>query len=258
MYIKKVILKNFRNYDNEEFEFKDRFNVIYGNNAQGKTNILEAIYLSAIGKSFRASRDSELIKIGKEKAIIEIFYERSDREGSIRIEIDDKKNFYLNGIKQKKISDIIGKVNVVLFNPDDITIIKEGPSERRKFLDIMISQLKPNYLHILNTYLKTVEQRNIYLKQIKFDNKSEDLLDIWDIKIAELSEKIFEYRQYYLQKISEKIKDIHNNITNCGESSEKIEINYLFSGKSKEDFYDKLLKNRSIDIKRGFTSVRCT
>ncbi len=258
MYIKKVILNNFRNYDREEFNFKENFNIIFGNNAQGKTNILEAIYLSAIGKSFRTNKDSELIKIGEKKATIEVFYERKDRDGQIKIEIDDKKNFYLNGIKQKKISDIIGKVHVVLFNPDDISIIKEGPAERRKFLDIMISQLKPNYLHILNTYLKTVEQRNMYLKQIKFDNKSEDLLDIWDIKIAELSEKIFEYRRYYLQKIAEKIKDIHNNITNCGENSEKIEINYLFSGNSKEDFYNKLVKNRNIDIKRGFTSIRST
>ena len=166
MFIKKIKLQNFRNYEDEEFEFEKNFNIIYGDNAQGKTNIIEAIYLSSIGRSFRTKKDSELIKIGKEKAIIELDYVRVDREGKIRIEIDNKKNFFLNGIKQKKLSDIIGKVHIVLFNPDDINIIKEGPSQRRKFLDIMISQLKPNYLHILNTYLKTIEQRNIYLKPI--------------------------------------------------------------------------------------------
>ena len=202
MFIKKIRLQNFRNYEDEEFEFEKNFNIIYGDNAQGKTNIIEAIYLSSIGRSFRTKKDSELIKIGKEKAIIELEYERIDREGNIRIEIDNKKNFFLNGIKQKKLSDIIGKVHIVLFNPDDINIIKEGPSQRRKFLDIMISQLKPNYLHILNTYLKTVEQRNIYLKQIKVENKPEEMLEIWDIRLAELSEKIYKYRSYYMQKIS--------------------------------------------------------
>ena len=171
MYIKKIKLKNFRNYEEEEFIFKNNFNIIYGDNAQGKTNILEAIYLSSIGRSFRTKKDSELIKIGSDKAIIEIEYQRIDRNGKIKIELDNKKNFYLNGVKQKKLSDIIGKIHIVLFNPDDINIIKGGPTNRRKFLDIMISQLKPNYLHILNNYIKTLEQRNIYLKQIR-DRKS--------------------------------------------------------------------------------------
>lgn len=255
MFIKKIRLQNFRNYEDEEFEFEKNFNIIYGDNAQGKTNIIEAIYLSSIGRSFRTKKDSELIKIGKEKAIIELEYERIDREGNIRIEIDNKKIFFLNGIKQKKLSDIIGKVHIVLFNPDDINIIKEGPSQRRKFLDIMISQLKPNYLHILNTYLKTVEQRNIYLKQIKVENKPEEMLEIWDIRLAELSEKIYKYRSYYMQKISEKIKDIHNNITNCGNLGENIEILYLNNGENQEDFYNNLKNSRKTDIKKGFTST---
>lgn len=255
MYIKKIKLKNFRNYEDEEFIFKNNFNIIYGDNAQGKTNILEAIYLSSIGRSFRTKKDSELIKIGAEKAVIEIEYKRIDREGKIKIELDNKKSFYLNGVKQKRLSDIIGKIHIVLFNPDDINIIKGGPANRRKFLDIMISQLKPNYLHILNSYIKTLEQRNIYLKQIKLENKSEELLDIWDIKLSELSEKIYEYRKFYIQKIKEKIKDIHNNITNCGYLKENIEINYLTTGKNREEFYNNLVKSRKIDIKRGFTST---
>ena len=255
MFIKKIKLQNFRNYEDEEFEFEKNFNIIYGDNAQGKTNIIEAIYLSSIGRSFRTKKDSELIKIGKEKAIIELDYVRVDRKGKIRIEIDNKKNFFLNGIKQKKLSDIIGKVHIVLFNPDDINIIKEGPSQRRKFLDIMISQLKPNYLHILNTYLKTIEQRNIYLKQIRVENKPEELLDIWDIRLAELSEKIYNYRNYYMQKIKEKIKDIHNNITNCGNLCENIEIIYLKNGENKEDFYNSLKNSRKSDIKKGFTTT---
>lgn len=255
MYIKKVKLENFRNYDNLEVEFKKDFNLIYGNNAQGKTNILEAIYLSAIGKSFQTNKDSEMIKIGKEKAKVEIEYETKDREGKITVEIADKKTFFINGIKQKKISDIIGKINIVLFYPDNIDIIKGGPAERRRFLDIMISQLKPNYIHILNKYLKTLDQRNAYLKQIKFDNKSKDMLEIWDESLSELSYQIYTYRSEYIQKIKEKIKVIHNKITNCGQQDEKIEISFISSGKSQKDFYENLLRNRENDIRKGYTST---
>ena len=255
MYIKKVKLENFRNYDNLEVEFKKDFNLIYGNNAQGKTNILEAIYLSAIGKSFQTNKDSEMIKIGKEKAKVEIEYETKDREGKITVEIADKKTFFINGIKQKKISDIIGKINIVLFYPDNIDIIKGGPAERRRFLDIMISQLKPKYIHILNKYLKTLDQRNAYLKQIKFDNKSKDMLEIWDESLSQLSYQIYTYRSEYIQKIKEKIKVIHNKITNCGQQDEKIEISFISSGKSQKDFYENLLRNRENDIRKGYTST---
>lgn len=255
MYIKKVKLENFRNYDNLEVEFKKDFNLIYGNNAQGKTNILEAIYLSAIGKSFQTNKDSEMIKIGKEKAKVEIEYETKDREEKITVEIADKKTFFINGIKQKKISDIIGKINIVLFYPDNIDIIKGGPAERRRFLDIMISQLKPNYIHILNKYLKTLDQRNAYLKQIKFDNKSKDMLEIWDESLSQLSYQIYTYRSEYIKKIKEKIKVIHNKITNCGQQDEKIEISFISSGKSQKDFYENLLRNRENDIRKGYTST---
>lgn len=255
MYIKNVKLKNFRNYDNINIEFSKDFNLIYGNNAQGKTNILEAIYISALGKSFQTNKDQELIKLGEKKAEIEIEFIRKDREGKIKIEIGDKKTFFVNGIKQKKISDIIGKINLVLFYPDNINIIKGGPSERRKFLDIMISQLKPNYLHLLNRYLKTLEQRNIYLKQIKFDNKSEDMLEIWDERLAELSFQILNYRVEYIEKIQKKIEKIHNKITNCGQNYEKIKIFFKSNGQNKEDFLKKLKENRKIDIKKGYTSI---
>ncbi len=119
----------------------------------------------------------------------------------------------------------------------------------------MISQLKPNYLHLLNTYLKTLDQRNTYLKQIKFDNKSEDMLEIWDERLAELSAQIYNYRTEYIKKIQKIIGDIHNKITNCGEIKEKIEVLFISSGKNKKEFYDQLLKNRKTDIKRGFTST---
>ena len=255
MYIKKVKLENFRNYDFLEVEFNPNFNLLYGNNAQGKTNILEAIYIAALGRSFQTNKDQELIKIGKEKAKISIEYEKKDRPGKIDIEISDKKTFFINDIKQKRISEIIGKINLVLFYPDNIDIIKGTPQDRRKFLDIMISQLKPNYLHLLNRYNQTLNQRNVYLKQIKFDNKNINMLDVWDESLADLSYQIYKYRKKYIEKISENIQTIHNNITNCGKEEEIIYINYISSSNTKEDYYNNLVNNRKIDIKRGFTSV---
>lgn len=206
MYIKRIKLKDFRNYKELNINLDENFNIIYGNNAQGKTNIIESIYVSAIGRSFRTKKDNELINLNSENATIEIEYKKEDREGKIKTDIKDKKIFFINGIKQKKISDIIGNIKIVLFNPDDINIIKGGPSLRRKFLDIMISQLKPNYLHILNTYLKALEQRNYYLKQIKFENKPINMLEIWDEKLSELDYEIYKYREKFLRIIRRKNK----------------------------------------------------
>lgn len=119
----------------------------------------------------------------------------------------------------------------------------------------MISQLKPNYLHLLNRYNKTLEQRNTYLKQIKFDNKPENMLEIWDERLAELSCQIYNYRIEYIQKIQKIIGDIHNLITNCGQAQEKIEISFISSGTTKDEFYENLEKNRKLDIQRGFTGT---
>ena len=250
MYINKIKLINFRNYENQEIIFNKNLNIIYGDNAQGKTNILEAIFISSLGKSFRTNKDNELININKENSIIEIEYEKIDRNGKICLNISDKKTFYLNGVKLKKISELLGNIYVVLFNPDDINILKDGPSKRRKFLNIIISQLRPNYVHLLNIYMKVLEQRNIYLKQIKFENKTENLLDIWDEKLAELGEKIYIYRKEILEKFSSKINYIHSRITN---NNEKIEIEYNSFCKNKNVYLQKLKDNRKIDIKNCCT-----
>jgi len=258
MYIEKLELNNFRNYKNQVINLDKNINVIYGNNAQGKTNIIESIYMCAYGKSFRAKKDEETIKFGEDLSQVVINYKRLDREGTIKLEIGSNKNFYINGIKQNKLSDIIGKINIVIFKPDDIDIIKDGPQKRRRFLDIMISSLKPNYLHLLNNYNKVLEQRNNYLRQIKFENKSKEMLEIWDEQLATYSEKISEYRRNFIEKIQERIVVIHKNITKSGKdlgNSENIEIKYSYNGITKKDFYDKLLKNRLNDIQKGYTTT---
>ena len=251
MWIKNIKIKNFRNYNEEEINLEKNINIFYGENAQGKTNIIEAIFLCSLVKSFRAKKDVEMIKINEENCSIEIEFEKSDRDGKIKIELGNKKNIYLNGIKIKKLSELLGNLNIVIFTPDDINILKGGPENRRKFLDIMISQLRPNYMHILNLYMKTIDQRNKYLKQIKEENRDENLLEIWDEKLAEYAIKICEYREEFINKIIEKIKIIHKNITN---GKEEIELEYITECKDKEKYLKLLKERRKLDIIKGFTT----
>ena len=251
MWIKKIRLNNFRNYNDEKINLGKNINIFYGENAQGKTNIIESIFLCSFGKSFRAKKDFEMIKMDEKNAFVEVEYEKTDRDGKIKINLENKKNIYINGIKIKKLSELLGNLHIVIFTPDDINILKGGPENRRKFLDIMISQLRPNYMHILNLYLKTVKQRNNYLKQIKEENKDEDLLEIWDEKLAEYSIKIYNYRNEFIEKIVKKIEKIHHRITN---NKEKIEIKYISECKDRENYLKTLKLRRKLDIIKGFTT----
>ena len=251
MWISKVKIKNFRNYINEEILLNKNINIFYGENAQGKTNIIESIFICGMGKSFRAKKDNEMINFNSENASIEVEFEKSDRDGKIKIELGNKKNIFLNGIKIKKLSDLIGNINFVIFTPEDINILKGSPQNRRRFLDIMISQLRPNYLNCLNLYLKTLEQRNNYLRQIKEERKDENLLDIWDEKLAEYAVTICKYRKEFINKIQNKIKNIHENIT---ENKEDIKIEYISMCKEKEEYLKALKERRKLDIIKGFTT----
>lgn len=253
MYIKDIYLKNFRNYLEEKVELEKGINIFYGDNAQGKTNILEAIFISSLGKSFRTRRDLELINFEENKSLLEINFKKIDREGNIKIELEENKNIYLNKIKIKKMSELLGNVYTVLFTPDDINLFKESPTKRRKFIDILISQLRPAYLYNLNLYLKTLEQRNSYLKQIKFENKDECLLEIWDEKLSTYGEKVWNYRNEFLEKIKEKINIIHSKNTN---NNEIIKIEYITDFKNKEEFFKLLKNNRRQDILKGYTRKR--
>ena len=143
MWIENIDINNFRNYERQQIKLNNRINIFYGENAQGKTNIIESIFFCSIGKSFRTNKDKELIKINEENCNIKIDYKKTDREGKIKINLGNKKEIYINEIKIKKLSELLGTINVVLFTPEDINILKGGTQNRRKFLDIMISQLRP-------------------------------------------------------------------------------------------------------------------
>ena len=251
MWIKDIKLNNFRNYNYQEIKLHENINLFYGENAQGKTNIIEAIFLCSMGKSFRTNKDKELIKFNEEKALVEINFQKKDRDGKIKIEIGNKKQIYLNGIKLKKLSDLLGNVNMVIFTPDDINILKGSPQNRRKFLDIMISQLRPNYMHLLTLYLRTLEQRNNYLKQIKTENKDENLLDIWDEKLIDYGMKIYEYRKEFIEKLQNKIENIHKEIT---DEKEEIEIKYFSDASTRQNFINELKSRRKLDIIKGYTT----
>lgn len=252
MYIKSIKLNNFRNYIEQEIQLDKEINIFFGDNAQGKTNILESIFLCAIGKSFRAKKEKELIKIAEEKAIVEVEFEKIDRDGKIKIELTNKKDVFINGIKKNKVSEILGNINIVMFSPDDIEILKSGPAKRRRFLNILISQLRPQYVYYLNMYIKTIEQRNNYLRQIKeLNNSTKEMLKIWDEKLAEYASYVFNYRNEFVEKIKNKIVNIHKNIT---EEKEEIKIKYISDCIDKDKYIEELEKNWEQDILRGYTT----
>lgn len=248
MFIEEIYLKNFRNYDEQRITFNENINVFYGNNAQGKTNILEALYFCALGRSFRTYKESELIRFKNSQSKIYVKYEKNQRENEIEISLSKKnsKIIKLNGIKLNKNSELVGNINLVIFSPDDIMILKQGPALRRKFLDILISQLKPKYLYELSEYNKIVDQRNASLKA-----KQMETLEIWDEQLANQTEKIYKYRRKYIEKLQDKLKEIHPNLTN---QKENINIVYKTRFANKSDFLTVLKENRNLDLLRGYTS----
>ena len=249
MFIKNIKVENFRNYENEVIEFNKNINIIYGNNAQGKTNILEAIFFSALGKSFRTSKEKQVIMKEKNFFKIHTEFQKKDREGTVDLFLGDDKTISVNGVKLNKFSELLGNINIVIFSPEDINLLKDESAVRRKFLDMMISQLRKNYIYNLNNYKKNLEQKNNYLKQ---RNISDDMLDVYDEKLAEYSENVYQYRNEFIEKIKEKIKEIHSNITD-----EEISIVYKTDCQTKEKCLEKLKKNREKDKYRGFSSVGC-
>ena len=249
MIVKSIYLENFRNYKAQEIKLENNINVFYGNNAQGKTNILEALYFCAFGRSFRTHKDAELICFNNENAKIVVEFNKTDRDKKIEIALGKrvKKQIKVNGIKINKNSELLGNMNLVIFSPDDIIILKESPASRRKFLDILISQLRPNYAHILSEYNKVLDNRNAMLKSQRLDG-----IEIWNEQLANFAEKIYEYRKEYIDKISQNIKKISPNLTN---DKEMLTIQYKTQFNVKSEFVEHLKRNLKVDLIRGYTSV---
>lgn len=254
MYINKLKLKNYRNYKEAEINFDKGINIIYGDNAAGKTNILESIYLCSTSKSHKNSKEKEIINFDENEAHIKIFINNKEKQNVIDIQLnkESKKGIALNGLKIDKLSEFLGTLKVVMFAPEDLNIIKDGPSVRRKFLDMELCQIDKIYVSLLSNYNKILNQRNVLLKDIYYNNanKSELLimLDALDEQLVKYGMDVIEKRKKNIDEIKQKITDIHYKIS---DSKEKLIIEY-----EKCDFsLDKLKETRNEDIKNQYTKI---
>lgn len=253
MYIQSLELKNYRNYDRLIIEFSSGTNILYGDNAQGKTNILEAVYLGATTKSHRGSKDKEIIRFGENESHIRIHLMKQDIGHQIDMHLKKSrtKGVAIDRIPIKRSSDLLGFVPVIFFSPEDLSIIKNGPSERRKFLDIELSQLEKMYLHQLSSYNKVMAQRNNLLKQLVYQRELLDTLDSWDLQLVKYGSEVIRYRRKFIEDLNEIIREIHKNLTG---KKEKIVLKYDYSV-NYDEFLTVLQRKREIDLKYASTGA---
>ncbi|MGL5245031.1 MAG: DNA replication/repair protein RecF [Sarcina sp.] len=255
MYIKSLQLLNYRNYKNLALKLGANVNVFMGDNAQGKTNILEAIYYCGFVKSHRTNRDKELIEWNSEAAFIrvDVHKDRLDKKIDIKILKDGKKAISVNSIKINKVGELIGIFNIVMFSPEDLKIVKESPGIRRKFLDMELSQLNSRYYRALVQYNKVLNERNTILKNKHIDDT---ILDIYDEQLAQYGEYIIECRINYLEKLNKHSEKIHRDITS---GREEIKFRYISTIKELNNINKSLINllkiNRKKDIEKKVTSI---
>lgn len=260
MYVKRLKLINYRNYNKLEICLNKKLNLFVGENAQGKTNLLESIYVSAIGKSYKNASDSEIINFEKDIGYIgiEIESNRGTRLLEIKFQKGAKKRIRINKLEIEKNKEIYGNLNVVLFTPDDLNLIKEGPSVRRDFLDLEISQIKPIYRDNIKKYNKILHQRNRLLKNRSI-NLTEEIFP-WDLQLAKIGTEIIRERSRFVKELSEISEKTHFSISG---GKEKLEVLYkpsfLITSSDKlsieEEFKDKLNKGFKEDLERGITNI---
>ena len=253
MKINSLKLKNFRNYDLLNLEFDDATNIFYGDNAQGKTNILEAVYLSGTTKSHRGTKDRDMIEFGKDESHIEAIVEK--RGINYQIDMHLKKNspkgIAINKMPIRKASELFGIVNIVFFSPEDLNIIKNGPAERRRFIDLELSQLDKVYLNNLSNYNRIVNQRNHLLKEIGFQSGVMETLEIWEMQLIDYGNRIIERRKKFIEEINEIVSNIHKKLTGDWEC-----LQLIYEPSNGEIPLEKALeRNRERDMRIKSTSV---
>ena len=252
--------RSFRNIEHAQIEPCENVNIICGDNAQGKTNLLEGIWLFTGCRSFRTSKDRELISFKQKEARLDMGYFGFGREQEMLLRIEAKRKFFLNGVGELSAAKIVGEFLAVVFSPEHLSLVKAGPQERRKFIDIAISQLKPKYASVLGYYNKALAHRNMLLKDIPYHDGLYDTLDVWEDRLAFYAGEIMTQRIGYLKLLAEHSAKIYEGISS---GKERLSVAYDPSGEvtavTKREIYDQmkeaLFASRKSDIVNGSTSV---
>jgi len=253
MRIDSIDLENFRNYPSLHLDFEEGIHIFYGDNAQGKTNLLEAIYLSSVNRSFRTPNDRELIRFTDEEGHIKIFFEKQEIRHRIDVHLrkNNRKGIALDGVPVRRAGDFIGTLNVILFSPEDLQIVKEGPGERRRFLNTEISLLDKVYYAAIIRYKKALEQRNQLLKDISSDASLEGTLDAWDETLVSAGREIIATRRSFVSELAEIVKSFHETITG---GKETLTLRYE-PDVTEEYFGIRLKEHRERDLRQKTTTA---
>ncbi len=253
MIVKSVELSDFRNYEYLDLSFDSGTNILYGDNAQGKTNILEAVYVSGTSKSHRGSRDKEMIRFDQKESHIKTLVEKNGREYQIDLHLkkNRSKGIAIDRIPIKKASELFGILHIIFFSPEDLNIIKNGPAERRRFIDTELCQLDRIYLSDLTNYNKVLNQRNKLLKDLYFDSGLKDTLSVWDAQLINYGKKIIQRRNKFITELNEVVYEIHKQI-----SGGKEELFLTYEPNIEDIFFeDELIRAKEKDMKFFQTSV---
>ncbi len=253
MYISSLELADFRNIVSLHMDFSQGTNILYGENAQGKTNILESLYMISTTKSHRGVRDRDMIRFGMEESHIRSLIMKGgiDYRIDMHLRKNKSKGIAINGQRIKKASELIGLLHIVFFSPEDLGIVKNGPAERRRFMDMELCQLDASYLHNLNQYNKTVENRNRLLRDMYQFPDLQDTLSIWDAQLVNYGRQIIESRRAFIADLNEIVEEIHSKLSG---NREHLTIRYEPNVEA-DDFEEKLLRGRERDIHMKMTSV---
>ena len=251
MNITKLSCRHFRNIEQIELSDLEERNVIFGENAQGKTNLLESIWLFTGAKSFRGAKDADFIRFGESGAVNQIWYRSGGTEHEAVMKIQDHREVIFDGVKQKSPALLAGKFTAIVFSPADLSLIKDGPAIRRRFLDIAVSQLSPSYIGVLREYVRAVTQRNRVIKDFKYDGSLVVMLDVFEQEIAEKGEKLIRYRRKYVEALKEFLPAVYSGISS---GKENLEIEYSCSCEA-DALLEKLKETRKDDMMTGITSV---
>ncbi len=253
MYIQSLELTNFRNYEALQLSFSEGTNIFYGDNAQGKTNILESLYMISTTKSHRGVKDKDLIRFGQDEAHIRTVFIKDgiDYQVDMHLRKNKSKVIAINGQRIRRAADLVGLLHIVFFSPEDLSIVKDGPAQRRRFMDLELCQLDASYLHNLSHYNKVVDQRNRLLRDIRQFPQMADTLDVWDEQLVAYGTSIIERRKEFMEELAEIVGVLHGKLSG---GRETLVVSYEPSCAA-QDLADRIRNARERDIQMAMTSV---